>query len=454
MFITKKLAYIAVVACLVLGGATTVLAAAQVGISPGGMGVFILQGAGFDNVAGLTISIGYDTATLANPRVSQGVLASEALMAANTASPGIITLAMMQGGSKGITGTGVLATITFDLPGSSPGVIQSLKVIDIINSRGAKIASLPPQIINPVAMEPLPVPSRDEPTTPQGGDGSSPTNTSQPTQVSIPAIAGAGASPNLVGGELVMPGEGDTAKPVTAKPGGEDVAEAKAPQKETPVAPVTADNEATPSSRDTGGSEATGKSETAKSASSGITQKSVLEQFRLYQGPKTPQALVAIFDQGAQQGFRQEPRVVLSDGTATVKIFITLTSPGKDAPSFALANANLESLKREGDKTWIVEALPAKGVYEATVRVLNGGSLTEIPLTVAPPLPKEPKTGTGGGLSEADFNRYLKEAGNAKAPLYDLNGDARRDYIDDYIFTANYIVASDRGKKVTAKEPK
>ena len=68
--------------------------------------------------------------------------------------------------------------------------------------------------------------------------------------------------------------------------------------------------------------------------------------------------------------------------------------------------------------------------------------------------PEGAKNGKGGGLSEADFNLFLRGAGKAKAPLYDLNGDARRDYIDDYIFTANYIVASERGKKVTAKEPK
>ena len=185
-----------------------------------------------------------------------------------------------------------------------------------------------------------------------------------------------------------------------------------------------------------------------------MEDKSVLEQFRSYQGPKTPQSLVAIFSQSAQQGIRQEPPVVLSDGSSKVTLVITLPSSGKDAPSFALADAQLVSLKMEGGSTWIVEALPSKGAYIATVRMLHDGVMTEIPLTVAPPLPEGAKNGKGGGLSEADFNLFLRGAGKAKAPLYDLNGDARRDYIDDYIFTANYIVASDWGKKVKAKEPK
>jgi hypothetical protein len=42
-------------------------------------------------------------------------------------------------------------------------------------------------------------------------------------------------------------------------------------------------------------------------------------------------------------------------------------------------------------------------------------------------------------MTEEDFNRYLKERETAKSPQFDLNIDGKRDYLDDYIFTANYL---------------
>lgn len=65
--------------------------------------------------------------------------------------------------------------------------------------------------------------------------------------------------------------------------------------------------------------------------------------------------------------------------------------------------------------------------------------MEEIPLTVAPAIPAESKIGKKGKLTEADFILFLKERGTEKAPRFDLNGDGKRDYLDDYIFTANFI---------------
>ncbi len=71
----------------------------------------------------------------------------------------------------------------------------------------------------------------------------------------------------------------------------------------------------------------------------------------------------------------------------------------------------------------------------------------EIPLTVSPKarvdLIQTDK------VSEADFALFLKERGAAGAPKFDLNGDGKRDYLDDYIFTANYLAAQ---KEKSGKE--
>lgn len=74
---------------------------------------------------------------------------------------------------------------------------------------------------------------------------------------------------------------------------------------------------------------------------------------------------------------------------------------------------------------------PVKGVHEASVSVLSNGSTTEIPMTVAPPLPVRP------GLQ--DFSDFLKGAG--KTAAVDLNNDGKKNYIDEYIYTVNYLAA-------------
>jgi len=185
---------------------------------------------------------------------------------------------------------------------------------------------------------------------------------------------------------------------------------------------------------------------TAAAENKGTRNKSVLEQFRLFQGEKSPDKLIALFA-GLTAGTGQKPPVALSDGKTNVQVFVDSPSAGKTAPNFALKGAKLVSLKKSGDSTWIVEVLPDKGTFEVTVNVLQDGTIRQIPLTVVPPLPADLKIGAGGKLTGTDFNLFLKERGTDKAPSFDLNGDGKRDYIDDYIFTANYLVKLDDGKK-------
>jgi len=45
-----------------------------------------------------------------------------------------------------------------------------------------------------------------------------------------------------------------------------------------------------------------------------------------------------------------------------------------------------------------------------------------------------------GSVTEADFKLFLSDRGTAKKTKFDLNGDGKRDFVDEYIFTANYLV--------------
>jgi hypothetical protein len=171
----------------------------------------------------------------------------------------------------------------------------------------------------------------------------------------------------------------------------------------------------------------------APAAKAVYQQTSVLERFRTYRGERTPAALVALFNNENMIGARQEPPVALSDGISTVR-FVFVSSPGtRTSSDIAVMGAKLLSLKRDPDNTntWIVDLLPNKGAYQASVAVPLGELKMIYPLTVAPKIDIRPVRGKT--VTMADFDRYLKERGK------DLNKDGRLDDLDDFIFTANYL---------------
>jgi hypothetical protein len=161
---------------------------------------------------------------------------------------------------------------------------------------------------------------------------------------------------------------------------------------------------------------------------------SVLERFRTHTGPRTPAALTALFDAPIAAGIRQQPAVVLSDGATPVTISVAVGSSDSRAPNVAFNGAQLISLKRSKADEWDIEALPAVGTWNASLLLLTDSTTREIPLTVAPALPKEID------LSERGFIAFLGDAKASAQPPQDLNDDGRHDYLDDFIFAANYLV--------------
>lgn len=413
--------------CIISGLASTVaLAAPTLTISSSGKGVFILQGADLQSVGGINATVRYDTTSLANPKVSQGGLSNGSLLAPNTNTPGVIHIGMLN--TNGITGSGVLATISFDRPASSSGDIQSLTA-EVINTSGVKIP-FQVQVINPSGTPPTPetVAGPSGGTSPPTAPGTQ--SVAAPSASSQPVAVVTSQAPVLMGGSSVAPpGEPEAISPqpptvVAQEPetsvGVTQATETAAPGETAPLAPERPLDE--------------------NKAPTLVAYKSVLEKYRTFVGQKTSQALQTIFTQHTMPGIRQEPAIALSDGNSKLRLSITIQSSGKNAPNFFLKNAKLVSLKMARDSSWLIEVLPAKGVYSATLSMLQSGTETEIPLLVAPPLPSGTGVGRDGKQTEADFARFLTERGTDKAPRFDLNGDGKRDYIDDYIFTASYLL--------------
>jgi hypothetical protein len=209
---------------------------------------------------------------------------------------------------------------------------------------------------------------------------------------------------------------------------------------------------------ETGGSTAEGTAEskvspvpeTAAEAPAHQVQ-SVLERFRLFKGERSAKNLMALFVEAPDVPFRQYTPIFLADGKGRVQVTISGVVPGK-VPSFTFRSARYVSFRKLSETKWLVEVKPDKGVLKAGIMLRDDGKLREIPLTVAPKARVD--LITPGKIGEADFALFLKERGTTKAPRFDMNKDGKRDYLDDYIFTANYLVVLKKqgDKKPAAKK--
>ena len=160
---------------------------------------------------------------------------------------------------------------------------------------------------------------------------------------------------------------------------------------------------------------------------------SILERFKNFSGPRTPSTLAALFTAPASAKVIQKPDLVLSDGRSTIKITIDASVAGGTAPSFAVIGGTLVSSKHDTTGSWLLDVLPDAGTLTCTLVVLSEKGTTEYPLTTAPPLAAELD------LSVQGFADFLGGQSDSSVPVLDLNADGKLNYLDDYIFTANFL---------------
>lgn len=386
-----------------------------------GNGVWVLKGSNFVNIAGMDITIGYDSSTLSNPRMVSGGLVAGSFFVPNVNVPGNIRL-VIANVTKPINGNGVVATVTFDVK-SGAGKITAISAL-LIRSDSSK-APVIASYSNP--LEPTAV------INPQGTGDQNTGTVNQNTGTGNQNTGTVTNQPIIVGGTVTMPTDTPAATENKAQPAAPEYREE--PRSEQPV--VAREPEAKPQ-------EAQAKSPEKKLES----QKNVLGRFRDYKGELSSKSLIALFDRDEKSGVRQEPAFLLADGKTVLKVVVPSVA-GKQAPNFALKKARLVSLKKDVNNNWVVEARPEKGAYDASLTMLLDESMVELPLVVAPKVDID--LDKSGKITEDGFNRFLKERGTEKAPKYDLNGDGRRDYIDDYIFTANYLAYQNNKAKEKVK---
>lgn len=431
--------FLAAVACAILSFTAAAGFAANVTVVPSGRGVFVVQGTGLTGVAAMDVTIAYDAATLSNPAVAPGSLVSGGMTAANTGTPGVIRLAIIQ--AAPITGTGPIATVTFEPKGSSGGRILSLEA-SLSNEKGN-----PMDVVSSVGQG-----GTSETAPPPAGGGTA--------TESVAASAGNGGtretaaltSLQTAGGGGPVRQDGGTTLPTEGSAGAameENAVEATLRQEPPPMGEVTAAlvRESEPD-RPVGVPPAT---ETERKGGNFIVTKGVVARFRDFTGDRNPKNLVSLVLAGEAKRVTQHPALSLSDGATAVRITVETGQEAGAAPNIVLSGARLTGLTRGEGSTWRIDVVPDKGTVLASLTVSQNGMITEFPLTVAPPAGID--LDGSGKVNEADFRLFLKERGAENAPRFDLNGDGVRNYLDDYIFTANFIVRTDLKKNPNEESP-
>ncbi|BDV43345.1 hypothetical protein GURASL_22680 [Geotalea uraniireducens] len=404
---------------------------------------FTVYANGFANVQGVQFTLSYDAAVLSNPQVTKGSFAGSAFLESNTRSSGTVTVAMIQ--MTALSGSGPVAFVTFDRKTTSKATVALQYMI--VPANGPEESSSTSNTSEGSQGESATTTDSSSSTgssTTGSEAATSTTGTTTPSssgyqEYGTSTITGVETGTAASGGGAAAPGNATVPAENSQEVPGPALTEEPA-QSPSPAAEGAVTNEPRPE-RNSASPEEHGEGKY-------VAYASVLDRFKAFVGERTPQALMALFQKPVSEAISQEPAICLTDGKTTAKVLVALAEGEKNAPNFALRGATLKSLKKDA-RHWVVEALPAAGRHDASLTVVYGAYMVDYPLTVAPPIeqPNDRKLLT----NEAGFIQFIAQRGSDKSPLFDLNKDGKRDYLDDFIFTANYLVIHGSGKGHKAK---
>jgi hypothetical protein len=434
--------------------------------------VYQLWGEDLQGVGALDITVGYDTAGLKNPRVSQQELSNGSILLPYLTTPGAVRVVLLAPDIKGITGSGSIAQISFDSLSGSSGKIVSLTVKAV--SAGSR-SELPVQTmiaVSPAAevKDPTIVSKPSTPainltdggtpsgatagaTAPEAGKGETGQKSAAVSNLiaaltgqstgssasSVPTSTAVVTSVN-VDGTMGNPSRVDENKQPVAEvsdgaPRVDDALSAGNPVAENaPDAGQSPTEVALPGETRTHGK---AKSVALSTEKAGVgNAKSVLTLFREYKGPRTPAALTALFAKGSVPGVTQNPAIAIADGVSPVTL--TVESDSSSSPNFSISGGKMVSLKRDGSR-YRLTIIPKVGAMEVTVSLLQQESITTIPLVVV--LPLDLKKLPSGRLDEATFVLLLKNNGSASGSAHPESLDG---YQNDYLYTAHFLLQKTR----------
>ncbi|AAR35147.1 hypothetical protein KVP06_08860 [Geobacter sulfurreducens] len=410
----------------------------------------LISATGLSNVDAIDITVTYDPQALSNAQAMQLSGFRWAMFLPNAATAGTIRLAMLN--TAPLSGSGPLAKISFSQGGKgATGVTIVYQIISGDTSQKGNLRvtlnSGTTQSTEPSTSQPTESPVN----TGQGENLADGSGASAMDGTAQTPSAGATSGDATHRGTVVLPGmitSGAVDNDASVSAGKPPVAEQTASAEESPQSQANGANETEEQHAPLPEAERPVSEPEEKPAP--VTQEGyavlggVAARFRDYTGAKTPKALMALFKKPVADSISQDPAICLTDGKTAVRITVNLAEGGKTAPNFALRGAALKSLKKGEGNRWLVEALPEAGAVEATLIIVTGRKIMEYPLTVAPRA--DVNVDGKGRVTEADFLLFLARKSVGPARPFDLNGDGKVDYLDDYIYTANYLTAADEKK--------
>lgn len=408
--------------------------AAGITIKAAGEGIYGIDVAALDDIAVVDLEVGYDALSFDAPRIERGTaLPSDVSFITNTAIPGELRMIVKR--SRAITASGRIAVLRFQPIGETPGRLLSAHA-RLITTKGVSHA-LPVGVVNAP-----PKPSADPDSIADqtsGGTGSpSPLDTASGDTTPSPAASDGSGARDTTGDRYAGRRGADTTVTFAEPAPGEAKPAAAPPGSPSPSAtPAVPDMASQPAEQ--AATRAMADQARAVPAQT-IVYGRVLDRFRDARG-ETAAALVALFTPSAGQKVTQQPQVAISDGRTVVTLRVELPRSFEGTPVFAVTSAKTLSWEQDGEGAWTVRVLPDADTLDAVFVTYFGESLIQYPLVVAPPADRMP--GISPPLDEAGFALFLKERAREGKPRFDLNGDGVRDYRDDYIFAANFVV---RGK--------
>lgn len=381
-------------------------------LSPAGGNIFQIVASGLQQVGGVDVTITYDPNAYGSPQVTQAPLASGSFFAANTNIPGQIRIALVH--ASGINGSGPLVSIAFGTVRSS-STPPVLRVNSMIDTRAQTLIA-----------------GGAPPSTPptEGGGGTFTSLPGKPFSVSpeptesLPSGGGAVTPPRqspiaTFPGTITLPGSGSTEPPRN------DTPPSPPPVMEPPEPPTAPSSPSRPETQ----------APPAERRPLPSPPESVLERMAAWKGERSVATLAPLFDRSGGSWVTQTPPIALADGKTPFRVFIDPGWKTENPPSFALKGVTMKSLGTRGHSGWELELVPAAGVTVATLTLDLDDQSAAIPLVVVPPLPRE---WGEKPLTDEVVNRFLTNR-DGKGGTGDLNGDGKRDYLDDYIMVGHLL---------------
>jgi hypothetical protein len=133
-------------------------------------------------------------------------------------------------------------------------------------------------------------------------------------------------------------------------------------------------------------------------------------------------------------------------------VLLTPTTSTEQISNFVVTSAQLVSFDENPNlvNSWFANLLPTKGSVSASVAYKQGRDTVICPLTIAPEVDID--VDKSNSITDADIRLYFNTRKSKKTLRFDLNQDGRQDYLDDYIFVANYLVATNIKKNSVAQK--